>query len=55
MTDSMAPGLLRERILRIPLGRRGEPEEVAKLIAFLAAEGSYITGQLININAGEYM
>lgn len=55
MTDSMPPGLLRERILRIPLGRRGEPEEVAKLIAFLATEGSYITGQLISINAGEYV
>jgi len=55
MTDAMPPGMLRERVSQIPLGRRGEPEEVAKLVAFLATEGDYITGQLINISAGEYV
>lgn len=55
MTDAMPPGMLRERVSQIPLGRRGEPEEVAKLVAFLATEGNYITGQLINISAGEYV
>lgn len=55
MTDAMPPGMLRERVSQIPLGRRGEPEEVAKLVAFLATEGNYITGQLINISAGEYI
>jgi 3-oxoacyl-[acyl-carrier protein] reductase len=55
MTDAMPPGMLKERVAAIPLGRRGEPEEVAKLVAFLVTEGSYITGQLININAGEYI
>jgi NAD(P)-dependent dehydrogenase (short-subunit alcohol dehydrogenase family) len=55
MTDAMPPGMLRERVSQIPLGRRGEPEEVAKLVAFLVTDGSYITGQLININAGEYI
>lgn len=55
MTGAMPLGVLKERVAAIPLGRRGEPEEVAKLVAFLATEGSYITGQLININAGEYI
>jgi 3-oxoacyl-[acyl-carrier protein] reductase len=55
MTDSMPPGMLRERISDIPLGRRGKPEEVAKLVTFLAKETDYITGQLILINAGEYI
>ena len=55
MTDAMPSGLLRERVSRIPLGRRGRPEEVAKLVAFLVEEGSYITGQLLLINAGEYI
>lgn len=55
MTDAMPPGMLRDRLSKIPLGRRGEPEEVAKLVAFLAIEGNYITGQLINISAGEYV
>jgi len=55
MTDAMPPGMLHERVSQIPLGRRGEPEEVAKLVAFLVTEGNYITGQLINISAGEYI
>ena len=55
MTDSMPSGMLRERISKIPLGRRGKPEEVAKLVTFLAKETDYITGQLILINAGEYI
>ncbi len=40
---------------RIPMGRFGVPEEIAKAVAFLAAEGDYITGQQINVNGGVYM
>jgi len=40
---------------RIPLGRFGKPEEIAKAVLFLAADGDYITGQQININGGVYM
>lgn len=40
---------------KIPLGRFGTPEEVAKTVAFLATEGDYITGQQINVNGGIYM
>ncbi len=40
---------------RIPIGRFGQPEEIAKAVAFIAAEGDYITGQQININGGVYM
>jgi NAD(P)-dependent dehydrogenase (short-subunit alcohol dehydrogenase family) len=55
MTDAMPPGVFRDRLAQNPLGRRGEPEEVAKLVAFLVTEGDYITGQVISINAGEYV
>ncbi|MCL6541430.1 3-oxoacyl-ACP reductase family protein [Roseiflexus sp.] len=40
---------------RIPLGRFGLPEEMAKAVVFLAADGDYITGQQINVNGGAYM
>jgi 3-oxoacyl-[acyl-carrier protein] reductase len=41
---------------RIPMGRVGEPEEVAEVVYWLASEGaSYITGQVIHVNGGLYM
>ena len=40
----------------IPLGRIGKPEEVGKLVTFLASEASsYLTGQAINITGGQLM
>ncbi len=42
-------------LARIPLGRFGRPEEVARLCRFLVAEGDYITGAQININGGMYL
>jgi 3-oxoacyl-[acyl-carrier protein] reductase len=42
-----------EFLRRVPLGRAGTPEEVAKLIAFLLSEdSSYITGNSIFIDGG---
>lgn len=40
---------------RIPLGRFGMPEEIAKAVVFLAADADYITGAQLNINGGAYM
>ncbi len=38
---------------QIPVGRFGEPEEVARVVAFLAADDSaYITGQIWSVNGG---
>jgi 3-oxoacyl-[acyl-carrier protein] reductase len=39
----------------IPVGRFGEPGEVAALVGFLASgQASYITGEVISINGGLY-
>ncbi len=40
----------------VPLGRMGEPGEVAELVAFLAGDGAaYITGQTIIVDGGLHM
>lgn len=50
------PEAVQQKILsKIPLGRFGKPQEIAKAVAFLAADGDYITGQQINVNGGVYM
>jgi 3-oxoacyl-[acyl-carrier protein] reductase len=56
MTGSLGENMRETMLAGIPLGRIGKPEEVANLVAFLAAdEASYITGQVIGINGGLYM
>jgi acetoacetyl-CoA reductase/3-oxoacyl-[acyl-carrier protein] reductase len=40
---------------KIPLGRFAHPEEIARAVVFLAADGDYITGQQINVNGGAFM
>jgi len=61
--NGIAPGVVawpedypeeeREKYLRrVPLGLAGEPEDVARLVHFLATEGSYITGQIIRLDGG---
>jgi 3-oxoacyl-(acyl-carrier-protein) reductase len=57
-TDMFArvPANIQEQIKgRIPVGRFAHPEEIAKAVIFLAADGAYITGQQINVNGGAYM
>jgi acetoacetyl-CoA reductase len=50
------PEQVQQSILaRIPMGRFASPEEIAKAVVFLAADGDYITGQQINVNGGVYM
>ena len=54
--DRLSPDVLDEVIRGIPMGRIGEPEDVAGLVAFLAGEdGRYITGQTIAIDGGRWM
>ena len=43
-------------LAQIPLGRAGQPEDVAQVVKFLISEeASYITGQVIHLNGGMYM
>ena len=43
-------------ISQIPLGRLGEPEEIARCVVFLAADdASFITGSTLTANGGQYL
>ena len=57
MVRAIDPEILRTRVLaQIPVGRLGEPEEVAKLVTFLASDDAgFITGSTLTINGGQYM
>ena len=51
--DSIDSGKLEEMTKNIPIGRIGEPEDISKLVSFLASdESSYITGQVLHVNGG---
>lgn len=51
------PEKVRESIIaQIPVGRLGEPEEVARSVLFLASdEAGFITGSTLSANGGQYM
>ncbi|WP_372892400.1 acetoacetyl-CoA reductase [Rhodosalinus sp.] len=51
------PEKVREAIIgQIPVGRLGEPEEIARCVAFLAAdESSFVTGSTISANGGQFV
>jgi 3-oxoacyl-[acyl-carrier protein] reductase len=56
MTDGLSDKVKESALGLIPLKRMGQPEEVAKLAAFLASdESSYITGEVIKIDGGLYI
>jgi 3-oxoacyl-[acyl-carrier protein] reductase len=51
------PENIKEQILgQVPMGRLGEPEEIAEVVTFLAGErGAYVTGQTIAVDGGMVM
>ena len=57
MVRAIDPEVLAKRIVpQIPVGRLGEPEEIARAVLFLVADGGgFITGSTLSANGGQYM
>jgi len=56
MVKAIKEDVMKVILSGIPVGRLGEPEEVARAVLFLAAdEASFITGETLSINGGQYM
>ena len=53
MTRGIPDQIREQQLAKIPLGRAGQPADVAALVAFLASdEAGYITGEVINVGGG---
>ncbi len=56
MVKAVKEEVMKKIVEGIPVGRLGEPEEIARAVVFLAAdEASFITGETISINGGQHM
>jgi len=56
MVRAVPPVVLEKIIARIPVGRLGHAEEIARGVAFLVSDdGGFITGSTLSINGGQHM
>jgi len=56
MTVNLSEAVKKMFLDIIPMGRFGEPADVARAVRFLCSDdAAYITGQIINVNGGMYM
>jgi acetoacetyl-CoA reductase len=57
MVRAMPEDVLKTKVLpQIPVGRLGEPEEIARCVVFLASDDAgFITGSTLTANGGQYM
>ncbi|MGV9803572.1 3-oxoacyl-ACP reductase FabG [Mycobacterium sp. NPDC003449] len=56
MTEAMPQRIWDEKLAEIPMGRAGEPDEVAKVALFLASDlSSYMTGTVLEVTGGRHV
>ncbi len=56
MVAAVPPDVLEKFVARIPVGRLGRADEIARGVTFLCSEdGGFITGSTLSINGGQHM
>lgn len=56
MVKAVPEKVLESIVAKIPVGRLGQPEEIARAVCFLAAnESGFITGETLSVNGGQHM
>lgn len=56
MTEAMPERVWQEKLAEVPMGRAGEPAEVANVVVFLASDlSSYMTGTVLEISGGRHI
>jgi acetoacetyl-CoA reductase len=56
MVRSVPPAVLEKIIARIPVGRLGRAEDIARAVLFLVADDAdFITGATLSVNGGQHM
>lgn len=56
MTAGLPPDVLEKAVAESVLGRMGEPEDVASVVAFLLSDRArYVTGEVIKVDGGQYI
>jgi 3-oxoacyl-[acyl-carrier protein] reductase len=56
MTEAMPQRIWHEKLAEVPMGRAGEPAEVAGVAVFLASDlSSYMTGTVLEVTGGRFM
>jgi acetoacetyl-CoA reductase len=56
MVRAVPPGVLAKIVAKIPVGRLGKPEDIARAVLFLVAdEAEFITGATLSVNGGQHM
>jgi 3-oxoacyl-[acyl-carrier protein] reductase len=54
MTQKLGEEIIKKILEKVALGRMGTPEDIAQAVIYLAGPGSYVTGQVIEVNGGLY-